>query len=151
MDPNNIIKPDSQPSSDAPNSIPSSINPPASQQQPAPAPVAPGSQPTIKPFTDEKESPFPSFTNQTQRILLGIIAALTVISIVLIAVVVSSGSDGTPSANNSEGQSNHPDPSSAPARIEIESINDALSRDVSRLNNEQDFPEDRFSDKNIGL
>ena len=83
---------------------------------------------------------------------IGIAAAVELIVIIGLAVAVASKSD-TPTANGQNGKANSSqgEGPTAANSTSVQLIDDSISQDLSTLNDDKDFPADKFSDRSLNL
>ncbi len=122
----------------------------------------PNNQPLFHaPFTDPMavipptvSSPLPPVETPTEskfKLLVGIIAGVELLVIIGLAIIVMANSKATPSTSKT---STSVSPSAGPQAATsngVQIINDSISQDISSLNDDKDFPTDKFSDQALGL
>ncbi|MGI9028047.1 MAG: hypothetical protein ACR2FM_04375 [Candidatus Saccharimonadales bacterium] len=70
----------------------------------------------------------------------------------IVLVILSSGGSKTPTNQNQQSQTTVQSPSLVPAQsVEIEQINNAISQDLSQIDDEKDFPSNSLEDQTLGL
>lgn len=92
----------------------------------------------------------PDGDNKTKKLLI-IIAALVGL-FVIIAIIVLAFSSGDKDPNDQpEQQASGEFYVKEPAAVDVESVNNSISDNISGLDTNTDFPEDSLSDQNLGL
>ncbi len=120
-------------------------------QQPAPPGIYNQAPPDMSaPGPASFDQPGNSNSNRKLIIAGALIGLLTLIIIILIVLLATGDKAPAPAKETTSetSQSQGPQPASA---IDIEQTNNAISQDISGLNDDQDFPADKLNDKNLKL
>jgi hypothetical protein len=88
--------------------------------------------------------------NKTKKLIIIIAALVGLLIIVAIVVLAFSGGGDSP-ANQTEEQVSGDFYVKEPTAVDVESVNNSISDNISGLNTDADFPEDNLSDQNLGL
>lgn len=132
------------------------VQQPEIYNSPSLAAVPYGAQPAPQPQTAAGSAPaatqYPAKKGPNKLVIIVIAGVALLLVLVVIAVVVSSGKPSDDQAN----QAQQIDPSQLqslqPAQsIDLEQANNAISQDLSSLDDEKDFPTDSLDDKTLGL
>lgn len=108
--------------------------------QPAQVPANPSSNPQ---FTTAKQGP-------NKLLIAAIVGVVLVLLLVITAAVLSSG--GNKKAEQTQKPQTAINASLVPAQsVEIEQINNAISQDLSQIDDERDFPSASLEDTTLGL
>lgn len=114
-----------------------------------------GSQPAPVPQTGiQSNNPVSANTKAAQKgpkiaIVVGVVVAVILI---VVAVVASMSGSKKPVQKNEKTQQSSASQSFQPAQaIEVEETSNALSQDLSGVDDEKDFPAGQLDDKSIGL
>jgi hypothetical protein len=85
-------------------------------------------------------------------LLIGIAAVIELLVIIglAVAVVTNSGTTKTPATAKSADDSSQTGPTAATSSS-VQLTDDSISQDLSNLNEDKDFPADKFSDKSLSL
>lgn len=115
--------------------------PPQLPQPPAPAPNQVAPQQPHKPVKNSKKGP-----------LIAAVAGISSILILTVVVVVLGGGESTTKQPATQTTTNPQALLLQPAQpIDIEQANNAISQDLSTLNDEEDFPNSSLDDKSLDL
>lgn len=126
---------------------------------PQPAPPQ-DSQPPVNPQQPTAQQPpqQPSYSNdygsgsdnKTKKLLIIIAALVGLFVIIAIVALAFSNSGKTPVEQPPEAVSGE-FYVKEPTAVDVESVNNSISDDISGMDTDADFPEDKLSDQNLGL
>ncbi len=92
----------------------------------------------------------PGGDNKTKKLLI-VIAALIGLFVVIAIVVLAFKGGNKPSSNQPQQTTSGDFYVKEPKAVDVESVNNSISDNISGLNTDADFPEDNLSDQNLGL
>lgn len=128
-----------QPSGPGPESTP-----PPQDNQPPTNPAQPPQQPSYSNDYDTGSD------NKTKKLLI-IIAALAGLFVIIVIVVLAFSGGGKAPVEQPQEAASGDFYVKEPTAVDIESVNNSISDDISGLDTDADFPEDKLSDQNLGL
>lgn len=139
--PNQVVQPDY--GSRTPVSAP--FNP--SQTPQVPVPTQPNS-PVASGINDPEEEP----KSKKGLIIGAIIGGSLILLLIIIAVIASSGDKNTKKPQQNANPTSTQTQAILPAQaVEVEQVNNSLSQDLSRLDDEKDLPNNSLTDATLGL
>lgn len=89
-------------------------------------------------------------SRKMQRILMIALGVAVLVIIILLSILLVGGDKATETQPQLEVNSQQ-GPGATPSKIEIENMNNAISHDLSTINDGEELPKDTFSDKTLGL
>lgn len=88
--------------------------------------------------------------NKSKKLLIIIAALVGLFVIIAIITLAFSGGDNTPADQTQEAVSGD-FYVKEPTAVDVESVNNSISDDISGLDTDADFPENNLNDQNLGL
>ena len=123
-------------------------------EQPAGQPLAgqPQTPPPAdqNPYTQGSDFNASNGDNKTKKLLIIIAALIGLFVIIAIIVLAFSSGDKSPK-NQPQQQASGEFYVKEPGAVDVESVNNSISDNISGLDTNTDFPEDSLSDQNLGL
>lgn len=89
--------------------------------------------------------------NTTKKLFIIIGALIGLLVIIAIIAFAFSGNNGNTPENQAQEEVNGEFYVKEPVAVDVESVNNSISDDISGLDTDADFPEDNLSDLNLGL
>jgi preprotein translocase subunit SecG len=136
------------------NNQPAQPQPPQQTYQPE-QPVGPDSQ--SQPSQPAGQGSYgggdfgaPGTDNKTKKLII-VIAALVVLFIIIAIVALAFSSGGNEPNNQSQEEVSGAFYVKEPTAVDVESVNNSISDDISGLDTDADFPEDALNDQSLGL
>jgi hypothetical protein len=122
-----------------PSSAQTPYGPPVNSQQPVTGPI---------PAINDPEDP----PKSRKGLIIAVIAGVVIVLILLGAVLIAGSNKSTSSKPKSTQVTSTETQAILPAQgVEVEQINNALSQDLSRLDDEKDLPNASLTDPTLGL
>lgn len=87
-------------------------------------------------------------SNNKKPLIIAVIVGVLLLIIVIVIAVVMAGSEGPIAVEEPNNEPQNPQPATT---IGIEQINNAISQDLSSIDNTRDFPETQLSNDTLGL
>lgn len=119
------------------------------------APYTPPQQPVVVPVPNQptpQQPPQKSVKNSKKGPLIAAVAGIGAILVLTVAVVLLGGGESTTKQPATQTTTNAQALLLQPAQpIDIEQANNAISQDLSTLNDEEDFPSSSLDDKTLDL
>lgn len=88
--------------------------------------------------------------NKAKKLLI-IIAALIGLFVIIVIIALAFSNGGNTPADQTQEQVSGDFYVKEPTAVDVESVNNSISDDISGLDTDADFPKDNLSDQNLGL